>query len=114
MTWARRVGLVVGMLAVFGTEIWLLSTGDEHVLDMFFRYLFAFVYQLALMGVRPAVSSASLSPPAPTLTSSFPSPSRARRRSSTSPSRSSGRRSGRPATVRPVSPLSPTPLREPR
>ncbi|KPV74404.1 uncharacterized protein RHOBADRAFT_66643 [Rhodotorula graminis WP1] len=50
MTWARRVGLVVGMVAVFGTEIWLLSTGDEHVLDMFFRYLFAFVYQLALMG----------------------------------------------------------------
>ncbi|GAA5855195.1 hypothetical protein JCM9279_007587 [Rhodotorula babjevae] len=50
MTWARRVGMVVGMTAVFTTEIWLLSTGDEHVLDMFFRYLFAFVYQLALMG----------------------------------------------------------------
>lgn len=53
MTWARRVGLLVGMLAVFSTEIYLLSTGDERLLDCFFRYLFAFVYQLALMGVRP-------------------------------------------------------------
>lgn len=50
MTWARRVGLLVGMLAVFSTEIYLLSTGDEHLLDCFFRYLFAFVYQLALVG----------------------------------------------------------------
>lgn len=56
MTWARRVGLLVGMLAVFSTEIYLLSTGDEHLLDCFFRYLFAFVYQLALMGVRSCPS----------------------------------------------------------
>ncbi|BGP41259.1 hypothetical protein JCM10450v2_005301 [Rhodotorula kratochvilovae] len=47
---ARRIGALLGCTAVFGTEVWLLSQGNEQVLDCFFRYLFAFVYQLALMG----------------------------------------------------------------
>ncbi|GAA6055866.1 hypothetical protein JCM3770_001528 [Rhodotorula araucariae] len=47
---ARRIGALFACGAVFGTEFWLLSQGNEQVLDCFFRYLFAFVYQLALMG----------------------------------------------------------------
>lgn len=54
----RRLFSVVFLASVFGTEVWLLSQGNETVIDHFFRYLFATVYQMALMGVRlPFASS---------------------------------------------------------
>ncbi|GAA5999628.1 uncharacterized protein JCM10292_003655 [Rhodotorula paludigena] len=46
----RRLFSVVFLASVFGTEVWLLSQGNETVIDHFFRYLFATVYQMALMG----------------------------------------------------------------
>lgn len=38
------------MVGILGTEFWLLGQQDEKALDIFFRVLFGFVYQMAFMG----------------------------------------------------------------
>ncbi|BGP17633.1 hypothetical protein JCM10213v2_005668 [Rhodosporidiobolus nylandii] len=43
---------------VLGTEFWLLSQQDEKALDIFFRVLFGFVYQMAFMGTLVDVTRA--------------------------------------------------------
>ncbi|BGP25755.1 hypothetical protein Rt10032_c06g2831 [Rhodotorula toruloides] len=50
LKWARRLMTLVLCGAIFGLEFWLISQQDTKKLDVFFRYLFAFVYQSALTG----------------------------------------------------------------
>ncbi|BGP01055.1 hypothetical protein NBRC10513v2_004935 [Rhodotorula toruloides] len=50
LKWARCLMVLVLCGGIFGLEFWLISQQDMKKLDIFFRYLNAFVYQSALTG----------------------------------------------------------------